>query len=173
MNPVTCHRCGHQFYGAGCPACDFPPSPAASVKPRRPWLVGLLAVAAAGYILFIFASEAGPLSQRWPLLVASAVFFVAGLGDLALLKGRAADIVGALIMAGLASLGFFAALSPGEISGGIPFAPEEWNRTFGKIMFASGACLTSVMAIWLLRRSLNFQQRQGGGVDKAVPHRVE
>ena len=59
----------------------------------------------------------------WPVFVAGVVFFLTGMVIVTEVKGRLNSALGGVICAGMASLGFFAAFSPGRVEGGIPFLP--------------------------------------------------
>jgi hypothetical protein len=55
--------------------------------------------------------------------VAAVIFFLAGVGIIKDAKGRVGALLGALVLIGLASLGFWAASSHGDIEGGISSLP--------------------------------------------------
>lgn len=154
MALLTCAKCGKQFYGTGCPDCDFPASGSIDGGARRHPLLGAVFLAAGGWAWFNFHTAGMPFARRWHLLVVAAIFLLAGVGLITNAKGRAAALMGGLLCAGLSSLGFFAAFGPGELEGGIWFIPAAWNQLLGRIVFGLGACLCAAMAFWGFYRTV-------------------
>lgn len=151
---ATCAKCGKPFYGVRCPECDFPPSPEGdrgAGKPHRLW--GVLFLALGGFVALmpVLRPEAVPVA--WAVVVAGVVFGLAGVSLLTEPKGRAANLLAGLVLAGLSSLGFFAAFGPGPIEGGIPLIPTAWNQALGRGLFLGGAILTAAFALWVFYRA--------------------
>ncbi len=156
----TCSKCGKQFYGVGCPECDYPPSPEDPGRNKRNWIFGILFMASG--IGVTVAVLTRPHSEpTWPVVVAGLLFVLAGLTLVTNIKGRPAALLGCLIMAGLASLGFFAAFGPGDVGGGIPFLPSAWNQRLGRIAFGAGACLTAVCALLAFYQAVKPDKKKG------------
>jgi hypothetical protein len=67
-------------------------------------------------------------------------------------KSGAGGVVGTisagLICVSLASIGLYVAIFGGEISGGILFAPKDFNQAFGRLMFGFGGLLTLGLGFW-------------------------
>lgn len=168
MALVTCNKCGLQFYGVGCPQCDYPKSASDVAATKRQWVAGLIMIAVAVMILFFFWKDSRPMAERWALLPAAAVFFLGGVSLLTMVKGRIADFLGALMFAAFSALGFFAAFGPGRVSGGIPLMPDAWNQHLGKAVFGFGGCLSAVAALWLIYRGLKPRRQGGGGAISAT-----
>ncbi len=169
MPLATCNQCGQQFYGVACPRCAYPPSPDDANPDKRSRLFGIITIAVAAFILIEYFMSHRPNSERWVLLPASGVFFLAGLSLLVAVKGKWADFLGALILSGLSTLGFYAAFGSGEIAGGIPFIPSAWNQGIGKIAFAFGACIVGAVAIWSFGRAIRPRRQGGGGANSDLP----
>ena len=164
----TCNKCGQEFYGLGCPQCDYPQTELSDAGRRRQRPMGLLLVAIALGILFVFCADGRPTTERWPMLAVAGVFFLGGVSLIATPQGRKADIIGALMCAGFSALGFFAAFGPGTIEGGIPFAPEIWNQALGKVAFGGGAVVCGAMSVCFLYRGIRPRRRGGGGAISAT-----
>jgi hypothetical protein len=159
MALITCKKCGKQFYGTGCPECDFPSTPADPGQRNRDRLWGVMMVAVGlGLGIAVLACSKKDLPS-WPAFVAAVIFCLAGLAAAADVKGSLSFTLGGLICAGLASLGFFAAFGRGELEGGIPLLPESWNQGLGRIAFGFGACLTAAFAVWWFYRAIKARRR--------------
>lgn len=159
----TCTKCGTQFYGVGCPECDYPPGPVDAGQRKRDRIWGLLFIAVGlGMDVAVLARPQWvPRGlPAWPALGAGMVFFLVGLAVLTEVKGRLGSAVGGVICAGMASLGFFAAFGPGELEGGVPFLPESWNQGLGRIAFGGGACVTAAYCLWLFYRAVKPCKRK-------------
>jgi len=155
----TCTKCGKQFYGAGCPECDFPPQPA-DAGPRkadRIWGLLFMAVGVSVAVEVLARPQALP---PWLGFVAGGIFFLGGLGTVPGVKGRLASTLGGMVCAGMASLGFFAAFGPGEVEGGVPFLPESWNQGLGRIACGGGACFAAAYCLWLFYRAVKPCRRK-------------
>jgi hypothetical protein len=161
MALVTCSKCGRQFYGTGCPDCDFPPVPANPGQQKRDRLWGVLMMGTGlGLAVVVLACPQEDLPS-WPGFIAGVIFFVAGLATATSVRGRLGFTLGGLICAGMASLGFFAAFAPGKVEGdNIPFLPEAWNQVLGKIAFGVGACFTAAFALWWFYRGATERKRE-------------
>jgi len=57
---------------------------------------------------------------------------------------RLSAFTGGVICFTLAGLAFYAAFGSGEISGGIPFAPQSLNSFLGKAMFGFGGLICAL-----------------------------
>lgn len=156
----TCAKCGVQFYGAGCPECDYPPIPAAprERKRTRRWGCAFMGAGLGVILVRILCPDENPL---WPVVVAGLLFLLTGWAIVVEPKGRLASALGGVICAGLACLGFYAALAPGEIGGGIPLLPEAWNQVMGRMAFGGGACLTTAFSLWLFYRAWKLRRAKG------------
>ena len=153
MALMTCPKCGKQFYGVGCPDCDYPARLPDASEARRRQLFGIALLAASVFVAIRFFIESLPFSTRLLLLVVTAIFGLAGVQLVTGVKGRASAFMGGLVCLGLSVLGFVAAFS-GRVSGGIPFIPDAWNQTGGKLAFGLGACITAAMSFYFLRQAL-------------------
>jgi hypothetical protein len=145
----TCSKCGKQYFGAGCPDCDYPPTVPDVSEARRRRLVGSGLLAVGIYCLAAFLVE-----RNVALLAVALIFALAGVQLVAGMKGRVSALMGGLVCAGFSVLGFLAAFGHGPIEGGIPFLPHAWNQKIGKFVFGGGACISAMMAIYFLRQSL-------------------
>ncbi len=153
----TCPKCGTQFYGAGCPDCDYPARPADEGQRKQDRILGILFIAMGlGVDVAVLAHpQAVPQGlPSWPALIAGMLFCLAGFAVLTGVKGRLSSGVAGVICAGMATLGFFAALGPGELEGGIPVLPAAWNQELGRIAFGGGACLTAAFSLWWFYRAV-------------------
>lgn len=56
--------------------------------------------------------------------------------------------LGAVVCLGLSIIGFTVVLSGENISGGLPFVPHSLNQWFARVLFALGALLTAVLALY-------------------------
>jgi hypothetical protein len=148
----TCAKCGKQFYGVGCPECDFPPQPENPTERKRQWRWGLVFVATGiGVAILALACPQEDLPS-WPAFVAGVVFFLTGMVMVTEVKGRLNSALGGVVCAGMASLGFFAAFGAVRTEGGIPFLPAAWNQGLGRIAFGVGACITAAFGLWFFHR---------------------
>jgi hypothetical protein len=153
MALMICSKCGKQFYGIGCPECDFP-APAISRGPQK-WqrLWGLLFMAAGVAVLFK-ALAIVPASERVQVLIAGSVFVVGGLIILTNAQGRIKALMVGVVCVGMSVLGVFTASSSGPLEGGIPLIPASWNQAFGRGLFGFGALLTAAIATWCFWRAV-------------------
>ena len=152
MALTTCPKCGEQFYGAGCPECDYP-APTISLgvqKWQRLW--GLLSMAAGGSVMFKTLTSV-PTPKRVQALIAGSVFVVAGLLILMKAQGRIKALMVAVVCVGMSALGVFTTVSTDALEGGIPFIPAAWNQAFGRGLFGFGALLAAAIALWCLYRA--------------------
>jgi hypothetical protein len=154
MALMTCQKCGKQFYGVGCPDCDYPARLPDASEVRRRQLFGIALLAVSVFVAIGFFIESLPFSTRLLLLVVTVIFGLAGVQLVTGVKGRASAFMGGLVCLGLSVLGFVAAFSHGGVSGGIPFLPAAWNQMVGKVAFGIGACLTAAMSFYFLRQAL-------------------
>jgi hypothetical protein len=157
----TCAKCGKQYYGVGCPDCDYPPTAPDPGQDKRNWVLGVVFMAA-GVSIGVRVLAWPQKLPSWPGLVAGVLFFLAGMQIIAKLKGRLGTALGGVICAGLASLGFFAAFGPGPVEGGIPLLPAAWNQALGKTAFGGGACLVAALAVWCFYRAAKPGKKKGG-----------
>src|SRR5579883_3605413 len=89
---MTCSKCGKQFYGVGCPDCDYPASPRDVSEARRRPVIGFLVLAVGVFILFIKRTE---FPARWIQPVVASMFALAGVQLIIAIKGRVAALMGA------------------------------------------------------------------------------
>jgi hypothetical protein len=116
--------------------------------------MGYVALACAAFVAgAALASHTVTGSRRLAVLIAAAVFALAGLQLVTSATGRRSQLLGGLACAGLAALGLFAAFTPDTVSGGLPFIPESWNQAAGHALFGFGALLTGAMAVYFFRRA--------------------
>ena len=64
---------------------------------------------------------------------------------------KASSLIGAILCLGMSILGFYVALFSDEISGGIPFLPNEVNTFMGRIAFGLGALFTFWLSTYAFR----------------------
>ncbi len=138
MAEMTCPKCGKQYYGIGCPYCDYPPVPPDKRAARTSLLMGfiLLAVGISIAAGFIF-------DKSWHRLTVLATGVAFALGGLQLVgvqllyneKGRVSTLVGGLILAAFSYLCLDGAFSRDALwGGGIPFIPQSWNQMLCRTM---------------------------------------
>lgn len=150
MAEQTCPKCGKQYYGIGCPYCDYPPVPPDPSLAQRTLIIGGAMLGVGLYVIsryFLISS-----SHRFEILAAGLLFTVAGFHCMAATRlykedGRLSALMGGLMLSGFAYLGLFAAFADGRVRGGIPFIPDSWNQHFGKFLFGVGGF---GMAVWSL-----------------------
>ena len=154
MAEMTCPKCGKQYYGVGCPYCDYPPVPPDKQAARTSLLMGFVLLALGIYIAMRFVFD-----RTWrglPVLDAGFIFALGGfqLVGVQLLynkKGRISTLVGGLILAAFSHLCFYGAFSQdAHWSSSIPFIPQSWNQMLGRTI--SG--LFGVMCVAFTLRSL-------------------
>jgi hypothetical protein len=153
MAEMTCPKCGKQYYGVGCPYCDYPPVPPDKQAARTSLLMGFVLLALGIYIAMRFVFD-----RTWrglPVLDAGVLFALGGfqLVGVQLLyneKGRISTLVGGLILAAFAYLCFYGAFSQDAHWSSIPFIPQSWSQMLARTI--SG--LIGVMCVAFTLRSL-------------------
>lgn len=153
MPLTTCPKCSTQYYGVGCPHCDYPPAAADVSETRRRRVAGALSLVVGVFISAGFFVKRTEPTPGWVLLVAAGIFALAGVQLVTGVKGRISSLMGGALCAGFSVLGFYVAFNPGPITGGIPLLSPALNQTIGKIMFGAGACITGLMALYFLRQA--------------------
>ena len=113
-------------------------------------MVGLLCI---GVGIFIFCINRTRFNAGWIQPVVGGMFALAGVQFIAASKGKVAAVIGGLIYLGFSALGFYAAFGPGSFDGGISFFPEAWNQKLGRTLFGGVACLTALLAVYVLRQA--------------------
>jgi hypothetical protein len=153
MAEMTCPKCGKQYYGVGCPYCDYPPVPPDKRAAQISLLMGFVLLAVGIYIATRFVFD--KTWHRWLVLDAGVTFTLAGLQlvGVQLLyneKGRVSGLVGGLLLAAFSYLCFYGAFSQNaHWSSLIPFIPQSWNQMLARTI--SG--LIGVMCVAFSLRS--------------------
>lgn len=161
MPLTTCPKCGEQYYGVGCPKCDYPPTVPDVSETKRRRIIGILMLAVGAFISTgFFVGPAGP-DPGWVLLVAAGIFLLVGIQLVTGAKGRVSSLMGGLAFIGFSVLGFYVAFGPGPIAGGVPFFPAAWNQKLGKILFGVGACFTAMAAFYFFRQAWKPNRSRG------------
>jgi len=114
--------------------------------------MGMVAIGAAGVIAYLACHDPKALQQRQLMIVGAVIFALGGVQLVTNAQGRWSALMGGVVCAGMSALGFYVAFFGGQLRGGIPFIPDAWNQTFGKVLFGFGACLTAAMALWFFYR---------------------
>ena len=151
MDAQTCPKCSKQFYGVGCPDCDFPASPPDMSKIRRQQFTAFALLAALLIIFFRFFIH-NP-SFRLPILVG--VFGLVLLGWMLAsdVRGRAYALAVGLLCAGL-SPGFFYCTCTESAHWyaptlfGFSFLPWWWNDTTTRCLTGFFGCLCAAWSLW-------------------------
>ena len=133
---MTCPKCGKQYYGVGCPYCDYPPVPPDKQAARRSLLMGFVLLGVGIYIASRFIFD-----KSWhglPVLAASVVFTLGGLQlvGVQLLyneKGRVSALVGGLLLTAFSYLCLYGAFSQNaHWSSNVPLIPKSWNQMLAR-----------------------------------------
>src|SRR5439155_611011 len=103
MALMKCSKCGKQFYGVGCPDCDYPVRPPDVSEAQRRPVIGFLCLAVGVFIFFIKRTR---FSAEWTQPVVAGMFALAGVQLIIAIKGRVSALMGALICSGFSALGF-------------------------------------------------------------------
>ena len=136
MAEMTCSKCGKQYYGIGCPYCDYPPVPPDQRAAQISLLMGFVLLAVGIFIAARFIFD-----KSWHRLVVLDAGVAFALGGLQLVgvqllyneKGRISTLVGGLFLAAFSYLCLYGAFSPdAHWSGGIPFIPQSWNQMLAR-----------------------------------------
>src|SRR5580700_7168842 len=109
MALMTCPKCGRQFYGTGCPDCDYPPTVPDPSEARRRKAAGILSLAVGIFIAVGFSFQRTGFSTAWTVLVAAGIFALAGVQLVTGVKGRVSSLMGGLVCIGFSALGFYVA----------------------------------------------------------------
>ena len=162
MDAQTCPKCGKQFYGVGCPDCDFPASPPDMSKIRRQQFTAF-ALLTALLIILVRLFIQNP-SFRLPILVG--VFGLVLLGRMLAseVRGRAYALAVGLLCAGLSS-GFlyctFSGIAHWSAPAlfGISFVPWWWNEHTTRVLTGFFACLCAAWSLWCFYRVVRPRKR--------------
>ena len=145
MAEMTCPKCGKQYYGIGCPYCDYPPVPPDKRAAQISLLMGFVLLAVGIYITVRFIFDRS--WDRLPMLDAGVLFILGGLQlvGVQLLyneKGRISTLVGGLILAAFSYLCFYGAFSQSvHWSALIPFLPQSWNQKLARTISGLGGVM--------------------------------
>lgn len=75
-------------------------------------------------------------------------------------QSRFRCVLGGTICFGLSAAGFYAALSPGRIEGGISLIPNSWNQHLGQFVFILGACITIFMGLYAFYQAVAPRRKE-------------
>lgn len=135
MAEMTCPKCGKQYYGVGCPYCDFPPVAPDKSTARPRFLLGLVCIVIGLYVGARFFFDP---AWRWSaVLAAGFVFGLAGIHMVCLErfydeKGRASALVGGLLLVSFAYLCFIGAFSDRAHWTSLPLLPDTWSHALAR-----------------------------------------
>lgn len=137
MAEMTCPTCGKQYYGIGCPYCDFPPVAPDSGLARKRFLFGLVFIAIGLSIVAMFIFD--PSAHQPEVLVAGCVFGLGGIHMVSLQhlydeNGRALALVGGALLVLFSYLCFFGTFSHRAHWSLLPFLPPAWSHMFARII---------------------------------------
>jgi uncharacterized membrane protein YccC len=162
MDAQTCPKCGKQFYGAGCPDCDFPASPPDMGKIRRQQFMAFALLAALLTVLVrLFIQNP---SFRLPIVVGVFGLVLFGWMLASDARGRAYALAVGLIYAGLSPVLFYCAFS--EVAHwsaptlfGISFVPWWWNDTTTRWLMGFFGCLCAACSLWCFYQVIRPRKR--------------
>lgn len=135
MAEMTCQKCGKQYYGVGCPYCNYPPVPPDKRAARISLLMGFVLLAVGIYIATRFVLD--NTWHRWLVLDAGVAFALAGLQlvGVRLLyneNGRVSALVGGLLLAAFSYLCFYGAFSQNAHWSSFAFIPPSWSHLLAR-----------------------------------------
>jgi len=157
MAEMTCKKCGKQYYGVGCPDCDYPPVPPDKQAARKSLLMGFVFLTLGVYIAIRFVFDGA--WHGLPVLDGGVIFALGGfqlVGTQLLYnkKGRISTLFGGLILAAFSYLCFYGAFSEdAHWSSSIPFIPQSWDQILGKTIsgLIGGMCVAfTLRSLYLL-----------------------
>ena len=151
MAEMTCPKCGKQYYGVGCPYCDYPPVPPDKGLAKQRLSGGLIAILAGLFpiALYFFQTE----THRVEVLGVGLMFVLAGIQLVSWQRfydenGWASVLVSCLFLASFAFMCFFGAFSPRAHWSGPPLVPDLLSQLVGR----TGSGLMGVaFSAWLLK----------------------
>jgi hypothetical protein len=150
MAEMICPKCRKQYYGTGCPYCDYPPV----LPDKRPaqisLLMGFVLLAVGIYIVLRFFFD--KTWHRLPVLDASVIFTLGGLQlfGVQLLyseKGRVSALVIGLLLAAFSYLCFYSAFSQNVHWSSIPFIPIIWSHVLARTMSGLGGVMCVMFSL--------------------------
>ena len=118
----------------------------------------LIAIACGGYALLFSAGvipgETANDTPLWVLTAVGVVFVIAGFMIFLRHHSRALDLLAAILLGAFTLIAGWVAFysSPEGFSGGIPFAPRDWNISLGRIMFGLGTLMCFAGFLYALKR---------------------
>lgn len=139
-------------------------APLEDPQTRRPWW-GVFSLLLGGYMGYQACTTANiSTDQRWPMSFAAAIFLLTGLFLVLAGRRRVAALVSAAAVACMSVFALFVAFTGNEqlqsnIS--IPFLPAPWNLHSGRMIFASGALISAILAVFLFVRAFKVKQERG------------
>ena len=161
MEVQTCPKCGKQFYGVGCPDCDFPASPPDMGKIRRQQFIAFVLLAALLIILVRLFIEKPPF--RLPVLAGILGLVLLGRMLASDVRGRAYALAVGLLLAVLSPGFFYCTFSErAHWSAGLlaPFLPWWWNDTTTRWLTGFFGCLCAALSLWCFYQVASPRKRK-------------
>jgi hypothetical protein len=120
---------------------------------------GLFSLFLGGALLCLAIAMPTKKSPTFPGVILGGMFALCGLWMLAAAFSKSGSPpkqapawVAALLTAGLSTMAFWVAIfDPKGIRGGIPFLPDTWNQSLGRIAFCASGIFCLVLTIWIIR----------------------
>jgi hypothetical protein len=150
MAEMTCPKCGKQYYGIGCPYCDYPPVPPNKALARRRFLFGLVFIAIGLCIVVSYFLD--PKSHWSAYLAAGIVFSLGGIHMVLVQRlydenSRASALAGGLLLALFSYLSFVGAFSARAHWTTFPLIPPEWSHGLARTLSGFFGLLMAAFAL--------------------------
>jgi hypothetical protein len=135
MAKMTCPKCSKQYYGMGCPYCDYPPVAPDKGEGQRRFLFGLVFIVTGLFLVSRYFSDSTP---HWSaVLTAGLVFGLAGIHMVSVQRlydenGRASALLGGLLLVSFSYLCFIGAFSDRAEWTSLPFLPDTWSHMLAR-----------------------------------------
>ncbi len=158
MAELTCPKCSKQYYGIGCPYCDFPPVPPDPAAAQRRLLFGLVFIVIGLFVVALYFLDS---TSHWSaVLAAGFVFGLAGIHMVSLQRfydenGRASALVGGLLLVSFSYLCFIGAFSDRAHWTSVPFLPDTWSHALARTisgLFGAMLAAFSLRSFYLVIR---------------------
>ena len=151
MAEMTCPKCGKQYYGVGCPYCDYPPVPPDKGLAKQRLSGGLIAIVAGLYPIGLYFFE--PKSHQLVILGVGLAFVFAGIQLVSVQRfydenAGASALVSCLFLGSFAFVCFYGAFSPRAHWSGPPFVPDPLPQLVGR---TGSGIFGFAFSAWLLK----------------------
>jgi hypothetical protein len=150
MAEMTCPKCGKQYYGVGCPYCDYPAVAPDKRAAQISLLMGFVLLAVGIYIATRFVFD--KTWHQWLVLDAGITFALGGLQLIGVQllyneKGRVSALVGGLFLAAFSYLCFYGAFSQNAHWSSIAFIPPSWSHLLARTISGLFGVICSVFSL--------------------------